>query len=214
MFSSSSLLPDNAALVARLQALLQDDELLAEVAARSYLHVNQFVKIPLARDADSVLRLHLWRDPSEYQQEVQNPHSHGWAFRSRVVCGSLTHTLFSAAATTTEDEQYTAYELDLAHPDGTTKLRAAENTVGLAAQSVAHIQTNDTYFVSRVDIHTLVPDVPGCITLVQTERAHDDAAFVYGRQPTVQLQKRPSLSAPELRGHLRQTISRVVTMYE
>lgn len=206
MFSPD--LPDNAALVAILQSLLQlNDAELALVAERSYLHVNQFVKIPLCRDAESVLRLHIWRDPEEQQQQQQNPHSHGWAFRSRVVRGSLTHTLFDVVVDRSE-QQYTAYELDLAHPDGTTKMRVADAAAAsLQARSVVKVRAGETYAVSRADIHTLAPDVPGCITLVQTERAHDDAAYVYSSQPQVQLmQKRQPLSVSELRYYLRSII--------
>ena len=204
-------LPDNAALVALLKSLLQlDDAGLAPVAARSYLHVNHFLKIPLHRDADSVLRLHLWRDPEQQQQQQQqqqqNPHSHGWAFRSRIVRGSLTHTLFDRADSS-EPPRYTEYELDLAHPDGTTKMRVADTAVALATRSVVLLRAGETYAVSRADIHTLVAEAPGCITQVQTERAHDDAAFVYSTHPEVQLmQKRQPLSAPELRDYLQSII--------
>lgn len=261
-------LPDDDALVALLRLLLRlEDADLAPIAARSYLHVNQFVKIPLHRDAESVLRLHLWRAPAaaavheeaadevievvgatthggveqqQQQQQPQNPHSHGWAFRSRVLRGSFTHTLFAdvggggettevwnssdgggtatgAAGDAGDAKRYNAYELDLAHPDGTTKMRerARAPSALLAPRFTARMDAGETYAVSRSDVHTLVPCAPGGITLVRTETAHDDAAVVYSLsrlEPQAQQEKRTTLTVPELRARLRQTLERLQYM--
>lgn len=229
-----STIPDDADLVARLRRLLlEEEEALEQMAARSYLHVNHFVKIPLARTADHVLRLHIWAPPQSAAYSVQNPHSHGWAFRSRIVRGSFTHTLFAdtdmdtddnddgaAAETkgTSEEEEYRRHTLDLMHPDSTTKLSDAGAAQLAKRCPPILLCAGDTYDVGRRDIHTFAPTTAGGITLVQTETQHDDVAHVYhhcrGDGGTTndsmlllqQKTKQPSLTVEALRAHLESVV--------
>src|SRR5438270_8647928 len=80
-FASSDLHP-------LLSRLLEDPSALSEVAARSYVHDNGFVKIVLAsgNGTGGAVRLHVWTDGESGQNNI---HNHCWPFTSLVLSGEL-----------------------------------------------------------------------------------------------------------------------------
>jgi hypothetical protein len=77
---------DRAGLSAWLQAIADDPESVAQIAKRSYWHVNGFAKLMLHRASRFGIRLHVWPVRSGRLGET-NPHSHRWDFASTVVAG-------------------------------------------------------------------------------------------------------------------------------
>jgi hypothetical protein len=89
--------PENV--LSLLERILDDDDVLAEIAVRSYRHVNHFDKIVLVdseRDADYRLTLHLWNPPyTEQELNEELIHDHRFSFWSTVLTGTLRSESFS-----------------------------------------------------------------------------------------------------------------------
>ncbi|QSB15080.1 hypothetical protein JQS43_01480 [Natronosporangium hydrolyticum] len=84
-------LGEPGAMVDRLRALLADPAALAEVAGRSYHHVNHFDKVVLVDSAAGYrLTLHIW-DPPYSAAEVREElvHDHRFSFWSHILTGEL-----------------------------------------------------------------------------------------------------------------------------
>src|SRR5436853_234168 len=62
----------------------------------AYIHSNGFLKVEFTRANGLRLRAHFWS--SEWNLEPQNPHDHGFEFRSKVVIGTLVHREFEVSA--------------------------------------------------------------------------------------------------------------------
>lgn len=74
--------------------VLREDALLADIAARSYLHGNGFLKLVLAQTPAFKLRLHLWMPGCDAQE---NCHDHRWHFASAVLQGNLSSEIWEEA---------------------------------------------------------------------------------------------------------------------
>ena len=77
---------------ADLKTVLDDENLLRELASRSSFHPNGFVKIVLHPEASPRIRLHVW--PAEAPERLVDPHGHRWAFASWIITGSLRETTY------------------------------------------------------------------------------------------------------------------------
>lgn len=83
-----------------LLRLLSDTDHLTEIAARSQLHPNGFMKIVLDRFTtqqghDITLRLHRWPDDAQLIRD--DPHSHRWAYASAVITGAIIERVWNAS---------------------------------------------------------------------------------------------------------------------
>jgi hypothetical protein len=91
----------NARSAARIVSeILRDDELLGEVARRSYTHSNGFDKITLisSHEPEFKLRLHMWWPKGRDCQIREFIHNHRWLFRSTVLCGNAYMETFTEKA--------------------------------------------------------------------------------------------------------------------
>ncbi len=70
---------------------LCDDDLLLQIAEKSYIHQNGFVKIVYETLEESVCRLHIY--PFGAKADL-NIHDHRWSFSSVTICGSLPMSLY------------------------------------------------------------------------------------------------------------------------
>lgn len=82
-----------------LEQILDAEDFLAEIAGRSYRHVNHFDKIVLVdseRSSDYRLTLHLW-DPPYTERELNEEliHDHRFSFWSTILAGTLRSESFS-----------------------------------------------------------------------------------------------------------------------
>ncbi len=71
---------------AYIKKLLNNDDLLAQIASQSYLHNNGFYKLLLAENETFCIRLHIWMPGSVAYETL---HSHCWHMASTVIHGSL-----------------------------------------------------------------------------------------------------------------------------
>jgi hypothetical protein len=87
---------DRRSLDGYLQGLVRDEERLIEVASRSSVHANGFMKIVLERKPGWALRLHVWKDAAAAEREshTENIHDHIWPFSSRILIGGLSEERF------------------------------------------------------------------------------------------------------------------------
>ena len=73
-------------LIHLLQALLNDQQYLEQVASRSYQHGNGFLKVVLL-DRGYKLRLHIWFAGQSCEENIRD---HRWSFSSLILAGQLT----------------------------------------------------------------------------------------------------------------------------
>jgi hypothetical protein len=78
----------NEAVQEMLRSVLSDDSALAEIALRSYTHINGFDKFVLIVSKNYKLRLHIWW-PEHAVKHMEHVHDHPWDFSSRILLGSL-----------------------------------------------------------------------------------------------------------------------------
>lgn len=232
-----AVVPDANWLCGHVRALLIVNTIsaLGPIAARSYVHANnQFVKIPLMADANTVLRMHIWLDPKRGGPRCapQNPHSHGWAFQSRIIRGSFTHRRFALTAIGDSRDnaaatKYRRYEIDLVCPNQCTKARdcLVEFKLESDPAKTEYLFAGQSYSVNRTCIHTLeLTNVAGFqqsgtnnaanggITLVRAEKAHDDVAYVYSPTAMPTQDRRPALTVDELRRHLHYVMTELLML--
>lgn len=83
--------------------IVQNDELLEKIAARSYLHSLGFYKIVLVdsvkdlngkKETKCQLRFHVWQPNSDSVPIVESLHEHSFDFISTVLCGNLENQSF------------------------------------------------------------------------------------------------------------------------
>ena len=77
-------------LTSMLGQIIADEDQLAEIAARSYYHANNFLKLVLmAGDASPWrLRLHVWHtQPDVTEETIEDVHSHRWNFTTALLAG-------------------------------------------------------------------------------------------------------------------------------
>jgi hypothetical protein len=70
--------------------IIAHDDALAEIAARSYYHANNFLKVVLLADNENPwkLRLHVWHpQPNASGTITEDIHSHRWDFTTALVVG-------------------------------------------------------------------------------------------------------------------------------
>jgi hypothetical protein len=152
-----------------LHRILSDRDLLAEVAARSYHHVNHFDKIVLVgndKERGYRLTLHLWNPPyTEKELEDELIHDHRFNFCSLVLAGVLTSDNFIQSPEGRVYRQYryipekrTATFLDFYQFAGEVKLLKTEPSRKHAGQS---------YYLAAPSIHqVLLPHSSITCTLV------------------------------------------------
>jgi hypothetical protein len=83
-------LAEPAELRSLISQIIADDDTLAEIAARSYYHANNFLKVVLLTSEKNPwkLRLHVWHpQPDAAEILREDIHSHRWNFTTALVVG-------------------------------------------------------------------------------------------------------------------------------
>jgi hypothetical protein len=156
-----------------LQAYIQSlmSEQLVHIAARSYQHPLQFIKITLAEHADgSKTRLHYWFKT----QEELHPHNHCWDFESLVLSGRLENVVLAEAPVSPSvTAYYIPYEFDATINDGYYKMIAVSDhpSIRLARDDARCriLGAGERYSMESKDIHRTVICEHGTITLVHQQ---------------------------------------------
>ena len=85
-----------------LEDIIINQDLLCDIAGRSYKHVNHFSKVLLIDDPDPRkcrLTLHIWRPPfSDGEMSQELIHNHRFSFCSLVLAGVQVHRVFSESS--------------------------------------------------------------------------------------------------------------------
>ena len=103
-----------------LRQILDDRQLLKEVASRSYRHTNHFDKIVVIDSGNNLgyrLTLHLWNPPySEQETQDEQIHDHRFSFWSSVLVGRIVFQNYArdASGTIFNEYQYIPEKRDLA----------------------------------------------------------------------------------------------------
>jgi len=117
-----------------LSSIIQEPELLATIAARSYWHGNGFLKIVLL-DAGYKLRLHIWFTGTSCEENI---HSHRWGFASHILTGTLKSELWTDAANDEAMQQQNSqlqtneYLYTAKHQCGQQAIAARKQIIGTA----------------------------------------------------------------------------------
>lgn len=78
-----------------LTKIMQNEQVLSEIASRSYLQGNGFYKIVLIENENFNLRFHLYLEGNKAQENI---HSHRWWFASLVTLGTLRSEVWGDSA--------------------------------------------------------------------------------------------------------------------
>ena len=131
-----------------LTAILNDNESLAEISARSYQHGNGFLKVVLL-DRGYKLRLHIWFAGQSCEENI---HDHRWSFSSLILAGALTSEMWKDDQS---GQQFQEYEYHAATPQ-----RAPYKLdLGLKHLSLDNVQINtvgDHYVMPKGKLHRIM----------------------------------------------------------
>lgn len=199
---------DKLQLIVYLKSLLCDINMLNDIKNKSYLHFNNFVKIPIFKTEKKIIRLHIWFLSKKYQ----NPHSHGWCFRSKIIKGKFVNTLFDE--NDEGNDKNNIYNKNIIHLRNKTKSTNIDyfKQVKLSENSTVTYKENDVYDINRNQIHTFFPTENNSITLIECETDHDDMAYVYSKSTLVEKGVLPNLTIEELKQHLVYVIEHLETI--
>lgn len=163
-----------------LLRLLMNSPMLAQVAARSYRHVNHFDKIVLVDSDDPSqyrLTLHLWAPPySADQLEEELIHDHRFSFWSTILTGALVSQNYSVSENGKRFRQYRYIPEDR---DALNFYRfVGERT--LSAREVVRGAVGEAYFLSHEKVHrVLLPRSRTVCTLVLRGPRQSNHSNVY-----------------------------------
>lgn len=132
-----------------LQQLLADEKALAEVAKRSYIHGNGFVKVVLLNESGFKLRLHIWFAGCACEENI---HDHRWSFASHVLLGQLKIEIWQDAqeGVSLPEYRYVAANAEQAsckQSVGMTRVRLQQQCVYGAGES---------YVMSKQVLHRII----------------------------------------------------------
>jgi hypothetical protein len=149
-----------------LRSILNSPATLAEVAARSYLHVNKFDKIVLVGNSEFQayrLTLHLWRPP--YSQDALKQeliHDHRFNFWSTILTGTLSSEVFqqrhSALRQNGSLRTYRQYRYipEAARATEFREFYKYRGNVNLLSTGIQHRGTGETYYLDAPTIHRII----------------------------------------------------------
>jgi hypothetical protein len=148
-----------------LRSILNDTTTLAEVAGRSYPHVNNFDKIVLVGSSEPDayrLTLHLWRPP--YPEDLLKQeliHDHRFNFWSTILTGTLSSEVFlkcSSPASKSGLRTYREYRYipEVARSTAFTEFYNYQGHVSLLSSGIHHKYAGEIYYLDAPTIHRIV----------------------------------------------------------
>lgn len=183
-----------------LRRLLADDEVITEVALRSYEHANGFDKIVLVETTEPrvKLRLHIWWPESSAGEGQYDAHNHCWDFWSMPLTGQFVHEKYEISDHGRIKSHY-AYT-----PRGERayfELRSiGERPLVRFEDSI--ILPREPYFLAAGVIHRFycVRNVMASSLVIQGPKIREGADIFVSKGPTLPtVVESPSLSIEQLR---------------
>lgn len=182
-----------------LDAVVDDEQALAEIGGRSYRHALGFDKlILLSMLPYGQLRLHVWWPGDEHGRE--HPHNHRFASHSVVIAGSLRNHAYQESASGPVYEQYRERS---AVADAHWTFEPA-GTRRLAPVLVTDMPAGTSYSMSAELVHRTEASAGLTATVFLETRCVRDWSNVYvgpGERVPVG-QQRPRFTAAQVRGRL------------
>lgn len=200
-----------------LEQIIDDDDELAEIAARSYYHANNFLKLVLMSGDTSQwkLRLHVWHPQPDVTEEVtEDVHSHRWDFTTALLAGEYCAREFRAIEGESDADNYQHLKylpvgadqsFTLEHQGSASLLNVFEAV--LPAGTVYHIDHSVLHSISR-------SGGGGAASLVLQRPAVTEFTNVYRRScgDTIDTEDRVAVKVerpdiPELRDELKRFLN-------
>lgn len=151
-----------------IDEIMADPHTLAQIAARSYRHTNNFDKIVLVDSSieeDYRLTLHMWIPPySDQEINEEMIHEHRFSFWSAVIAGRLESDNYREADT---GEPYQRFEYT---PEATAESKffyKERGQIHLQRDEPFVVNQGESYYMDNVRIHRVpLPEQDTCCTLV------------------------------------------------
>lgn len=173
------------------------------ICSKSYLHVNNFYKINIGTDSNNVvIRLHYWR---KIDEQVQNPHCHGWDFKSKIVRGGLHDTHYLPKPD--KDGSHVVYYQNLSKHASATLIEDVGETFNMEIKHDICYKTNDEYQISTDVIHTAYPLMDKTVTILKQEQLKLDSCSIYSKEQLASVDVRKNISVDVLDTILADVIS-------
>lgn len=167
----------NGTLLSCLDAILEDDELLAAVARRSHRHQLGFFKYVLIADSSgSCLRMHYWDRAPDAPEDI---HSHCANFRSRIVLGELTENSFGVTPGAEHSRFRYHYDENLGH-----SVAVADGMSGVSLLESRLLQAGDQYTKSPSELHSVSNVRPDTLTVSAWGPRYSDALVFKSKDAT------------------------------
>ena len=149
---------------------LSDNEILSEIAEKSYVHQNGFVKIVYETLEDSVCRLHIY--PLGARADL-NIHDHRWDFSSVTICGSLPMSIFEVTDDGTSEIFHTYSKTE----NGGHEIRAHSSCKAVQTDLIA-VPPMHGYYMPFDVFHRIEAVEEMTITYVETYPAVSDTCHL------------------------------------
>lgn len=182
-----------------LHAIAADDDAVGIIAARTYMHSNGFLKMPLVQPGDPWaptstwaglnLRLHVWRGTGS-PPNLGDPHTHRWDFISCILTGRFTEQRW--AMEPAEGGDWYQYVHHSAHGTNLTNREGDGQRYAGTLRAVMLRDPGEVYSAVGTDVHTFGPDTPHgnmervFATLVLTMPPSNSATPIYKPSPMVE----------------------------
>ena len=140
-FSSSQL-------IHFIRQLIADEQVLAEVASRSYQHGNGFLKVVLL-DRGYKLRLHIWFAGESCEENI---HDHRWSFASLVLAGQLKSEIWRDDA---QGQTFKSYQYHAATQQHAPFKQAVADS-HLMLDQVQICKAGDSYIMPKRKLHRII----------------------------------------------------------
>ena len=162
-----------------LYEYLESGDRLAQLAARSYIHQNGFVKMPLFKNETTAVRLHIW-SAAGATRWTGNIHDHRFSFWSHVICGKLVQRRWNEAAS---GEVYSRYRY-VPCAAGAQHTLHYEREQALRQCGMEEFKKGQTYSLSSGTIHqtTIMPEETAITLLVEDRLFLRPHAAVFSRR--------------------------------
>lgn len=202
---------DNQFLIALIDQLIADDQLLQQITQASYHNVTGFLKIVLldgGKDSWKI-RLHVWQE----KEEKEFPHNHKWDFFSKIVAGYLTQDQFERCEATSDAGYVVCEPVSLMPILASGELPcpcrdnyelvekcSLEQHVGLNLKRKDTIGAGESYFMPNYIVHAINPGRDAISLVFTSEKITENSeVFVpYSKIDNDLAKNAPSVTKEEL----------------
>lgn len=175
--STLAELSGSSVLANELQRSAEDPSLATEIAGRSYLHPNGFVKVVVqaASASGPRLRIHHWFKPDGSDLTI---HDHCWNFASHVIAGRLRMATFEPTASRDTGGGYHKWRIgNLANAErryfGTHHLRQTEETA---------LYSGSLYSLESSTLHTFLEAPAATLSIVLQGWHINQSSTIYSQR--------------------------------